>query len=76
MTELIHAPVTSKATGEVSKRDPIISNVTHFVLCEWPSKVNKQLKPNFCHRNELAVEGSCLIWGNKVVIPIKRKDFD
>ena len=34
MTELIHAPVTSKEIGEVSKRDPIISNVIDFVFCE------------------------------------------
>ena len=33
MTELIHAPVTSKEIGEVSKRDPIISNVIDFVFC-------------------------------------------
>ena len=39
MTELIHAPVTSKEIGEVSKKDPIISNVIDFILCGWPSKV-------------------------------------
>ena len=75
-TELIHVPVTSTEIGDVSKRDPIISYVIDFILCGWPSKVNEQLRPYFCRRNELAVEGSCLIWGNKVVIPIKRKDFD
>ena len=44
MTELIHAPVTSKEIGEVLKRGPIISNVFDFILCGWPSKVNKQLE--------------------------------
>ena len=73
MTELIHA-VTSKEIGEVLKRDPIISNVFDFVLCGWPSKVNKQHKPYFCSRNELAVESSCLIWGNKVVIPFQLRE--
>ena len=43
VTELIHAPVTSKDVREVSKRDPIISNVTDFVLCGWASKVKEQL---------------------------------
>ena len=57
MTELIHAPVTSKEVGEVSKTDPIISNVIDSVLCGWPSKVNEQLKLYFYCRNELAVEG-------------------
>ena len=71
MTELIQAPVTAKEIEKVSKRDPIISNVIDFVLCGWPSKVNKQLQSYFCHNNELAVESSCLIWGNKVVLPFQ-----
>ena len=63
MTEhaFIHAPVTSKETGEISKRDLIILNVIDFVLCGWPSKVKKQLKPYLVRRNESAVESSCLI---------------
>ena len=71
MTELIQAPVTSKEVGKVSKRDSIILNVIDFVLCGWPSKVNEQLQPYFCHNNELAVESLCLIWGNKVAIPFQ-----
>ena len=45
MAKLIHAPVTFKEIGEVSKRDPTISDVIDFVLCGWPSKVNEQIKP-------------------------------
>ena len=74
MTELIHAPVTSKEIGEVSKKDPIISNVIDFILCGWPSKLKEQLKPYFCCRNELAVESSCLKWGNNVVIPFQLRE--
>lgn len=66
MTELIHASVTSKEIEEFSKRKPITSNVIDFVLSGCPSKVNKQLKQYLCQRNELAVDNSCLIWGNKV----------
>ena len=73
-TELIHVPVTSKEIGEVSKKDPIISNVIDFILCGWPSKVNEQLQPYFCRRNELTVEGSCLIWGIKVFIPFQLRE--
>ena len=71
MTELIHAPVTSNEVGAFSKRDPIVSNVIDYVLFGWPSKVNEQFKPYLCRRNELSVENSCLIWGNKVVIPFQ-----
>ena len=71
MTELIHAPVTSNQVGKFSKRDRIISNVIDCVLSGWPSKVNEQFKPYLCRRNELSVESSCLIWGNKIVIPFQ-----
>ena len=74
MTELIHAPITSKEIVEFSKKDPTISNVIDFVLCGCPSKANKQLQPYFCCRNELAVESSCLIWGKKVVIPFQLRE--
>ena len=47
MAKFIHAPVTFKEIGEVSKRDPTISDVIDFVLCGWPSKVNEQIKPYF-----------------------------
>ena len=40
----------------------------------WPSKANEQIKPYFCGRNELAVESSCLTWGNKVVIPFQLRE--
>lgn len=45
--------VTSKEIGEFSKRDPVNSDVIDFVLSGWSSKVNEQLKPYFCCRNEL-----------------------
>ena len=43
--------------GQVSKRDPIISNVIDFVLCGWPSKVlgNKVVIP-FQLREKILVE--------------------
>ena len=74
MTELVHASVIYKEIGEVRKRDPIISNVINFVLCGRPSRVNEQLKPYFSSRDELAVESSYLIWGNKVVIPFQLRE--
>ena len=45
-----------------------------LVLCGWPSKVNEQLKQYFCCRNYLAVEGSYLIRGNKVVITFQLRE--
>ena len=73
MTELIHAPFTSKEIGEFSKRDPIILGAIDFVLSRWSSKGNEQFKPYFCRTNELAWE-FCLIWENKGVIPFQFRE--
>ena len=73
MTELIHAPFTSKEIGEFSTRDPIISGAIDFVLSWWSSKGNEQFKPYFCRTNELAWE-FCLIWENKGVIPFQFRE--
>ncbi len=37
----------------------------------WPDHVPEELKPYGNRRTELAVEGDCLLWGTRVVIPSK-----
>ena len=37
----------------------------------WPGTVHHQLKPFFNRKTELTIEGKCLMWGIRVVIPQK-----
>ena len=43
----------------------------HFTRCGWPSRVPADLKPFHSRREELTVEGDCLLWGVRVVVPAK-----
>ncbi len=43
----------------------------HFTCCGWPSNVPSDLKPFYSRREELTVEGDCLLWGVRVVVPAK-----
>ena len=38
------------------------------MLTGWPNRVTEQLKPYYHCRNELIVEDSCLLWGNRMII--------
>ena len=71
MTELSHSPVTSKEVSSFSKRDPIVSSVIEYVQTGWPNKPPEGLIPYYTRRDELSVVDSCLLWGNRVVIPFQ-----
>ena len=64
-------PVTAAKVGSCSRHDPQVSRVMHFTRCGWPSSVPADLKPFHSRREELTVEGDCLLWGVRVVVPAK-----
>jgi hypothetical protein len=47
----------------------------YYIKTGWPTKcLGDILKPYFSRRDELSVEQECLIWGYRVVIPVKLKN--
>ena len=64
-------PATAAKVGSCSRHDPQVSRVMHFTRCGWPSSVPADLKPFYSRREELTVEGGCLLWGVRVVVPAK-----
>lgn len=76
MSNMIYSLITYAVSASLSKKDSIIARV--IVLNNQPEKVNDQLKPYLCCKNEftITVEGSCLIWANSVVVPFQmRKEY-
>ena len=37
----------------------------------WPTNVPHKLKPYFNHKHELTVEGNCVMWGIRILVPLK-----
>ena len=70
-------PITHKEIGHATRVDPVLSRVLEFVRCGWPQQIEGLLlKPFFHRRYELSVEQDCLVWGTRVVIPIRcQKDI-
>ena len=55
-------------------RDPIPSQVIKYVQQGWPNyNSDEALKPYFSRKDELGVQDGCLLWGNRVVIPLKER---
>ena len=67
-------PVTGFDVEQASKGDIFISKVLQYTQHGWPEKFSIALKSNCQHRDKLVIEGNCLMWGSRVVIPSKLRE--
>lgn len=65
-------PIDFKDIALYTRTDPILCKVYEYVLSGWPNSVsNDSIKPYFLKRAELCIEQKCLLWGSRVIIPLK-----
>ena len=65
-------PITRIEISHATRVDPVLSRVLEFVKSGWTQRVEDlRLKPYFLRRYELSIEQDCLLWGIRVVIPIR-----
>ena len=62
-------PIKAAKLGTCSRQDPEVSRVMHYTLNGWPASVPPQLKSFHSRRDELTIEGNCLLWGIRAVVP-------
>ena len=68
----VHAlPVTFQRIQAATRRDPVLSKVLTYVQKGWPTDVKEELKPFKKRQQELTSENGCLMWGIRVIIPLK-----
>ena len=69
MEEVSHL-VTAQQLAVATRRDPVLSAVYRYVQSGWPESVSDvELSHYFRRRNELSLEGGCVLWGCRVVVP-------
>jgi len=51
----------------------VLSRVLSFTRSGWPEHGDAQLQPFSTCKQELSVEGNCLLWGTRVIIPQKHR---
>lgn len=59
-----------------TRKDSLLIKLINYVNCGWPNEVIGEIKPYFIRKNELSLENGVLMWGYRIVIPIKlRQNF-
>ena len=77
MEYLDASPMSSAQIRKWTEQDPLLSKVKTWTLTGWPSHqshVEEELKPFVRRRYELSVEGGCVLWGSRVVVPTRGRD--
>ena len=78
--ELVHlmeyldtTPTTCTQIRRWTDHDPVMSRVREWILTGWPEKgvVDSHYLPFERRKTELSTENGCILWGNRVVIPLK-----
>ncbi|XP_056008456.1 uncharacterized protein K02A2.6-like [Ostrea edulis] len=74
MSQIEQLPITSAKIKQKTGRDTVLSHVYESVMNGWITYIkseDKDLYPYFSRRDELTVHNGCLLWGMRVIIPLK-----
>ena len=75
LSQIDSLPVSASDVKRETRRDPTLSKVLDFTLNGWTDKPqDERLIPYYTRRNEISVENGCLMWGIRVIIPIKLRN--
>ena len=65
-------PVSCDKIKSWTDKDPVLSKVREFVLTgRWPYTVPEEIKPYAYRKIELSIEEGILMWGARVIIPLR-----
>ena len=70
MDHLSYTTVSCANIRQWTERDPILSQVKHFILEGFPShQWDHNLNPYRSKSQELTIVDDCILWGSRVVVP-------
>ena len=64
-------PVQALAVAAETASDTTLKRVVQYLRGGWPRQVPETLLPFWRRRDEMTLEGGCILWGMRVVIPKK-----
>ena len=74
LQQLDSLPVTATKLAMATRTDKVLSKVYRYTIKGWPREVEPPLRPFAARKDQLAVEGGCVLWGIRVVIPGKWRE--
>ena len=71
MMEIDSRPVEADEVRTCTKKDPVLTRVTAYILHGWPNPKNvpPEFKAFVQKKEELSIEDDIVLWGHRVVIP-------
>jgi hypothetical protein len=69
MDTLHSTPIDSQQIRRWTDRDPVMSKVRRLVQTGWKQTSTVEMKPYQERHLELSIQGSCVLWGDRVIIP-------
>ncbi|UYV70991.1 K02A2.6-like, partial [Cordylochernes scorpioides] len=61
--------ITTEEIKIETQKDEVLSIVKCYTQHGWPERVPDHLRPYFQRKMELTVDGECILWGMRVIIP-------
>ena len=72
MSQIEHLPVTSAVIQRETRRDNVLARVHDHVANGWKdTNTYEMLKPFYSRRHEITLYQGCLLWGIRVIVPVK-----
>jgi hypothetical protein len=71
MSQIDDLPVTSAEIQWETRKDKVLASVLNQTMNGWENTDKKTLNPYYNRRNEITVSHGCLMWGIRVIIPVK-----
>ena len=71
ISQLEALPITIRHLRAATHSDILLSKVYRYTKRGWPQRVSQALRPFYERRSELTVEEGCLLWGIRVLVPLK-----
>lgn len=71
-TSVSSLPVTAVEIADLTKKDKVLVKVYEYTSSGWPNQCpDPQIKRYWSRREDFSLEDGCLLWGRRVVIPLK-----
>ena len=74
LTQLASLPMTAKEVAAATRSDTLLRKLLRYLQRGWPSEVDNRLLPFVRRKESLSVEEDCILWGYRVIIPMKLQE--
>ena len=65
--------VTAADIGKATGNDPVLACIHRYLLTGWPANVDTAHKKFYAVKEELSLQGECLLRGARMVVPLTQR---